>query len=256
MDYFAFLDRLHQAIRPEVYLEIGVEFGWSMALSRSRSIGIDPAPKPHPASLTGKPWLKLYQMPSDAFFQTYDAETVLEGHRLDLAFIDGLHEFAQVVRDLENVERWGHAGTVVVIHDALPATVAQATRRFQPRNWAGDVWRIVPFLREHRPDLTCRLVDATPSGVLVVTGLGAARQGMGDLAAELEREFPPDGPEYDSLVEAFIKEATPLSPEAVLGDFPAVTREVSYRTFSLTLPSRHCGGRGFRRGRGRHTESP
>ena len=220
MDYFAFLDRLHAAIRPEVYLEIGVEFGWSLALSRARSIGIDPAPRPRPESLTGKPWLKLYQMPSDAFFQVYDPETVLEGHRLDLAFIDGLHEFVQVVRDLENVERWGHAGTVVVIHDALPLHVHHAMRERREVDWVGDVWRIVPFLQEHRPDLTCCLVEATPTGVLVVTGLGANQQGMGELAAAIDRDFPPDGPEYDGLVERFIRESQPKPAEAVLGGIP------------------------------------
>ena len=216
MDYLELLTRLHEALRPRAYLEIGVEFGPSLALSRSPSIGIDPFPRPSARALCGKPWVKIYRARSDDFFAAHDPATTLAGLPLDLAFIDGLHEFAQVVRDLENVERWGHAGTVAVIHDVMPGDAWQASHAFHDGMWTGDVWRIFPFLQEHRPDLHSQLVDATPTGVVVVSRLDPHHSGMAALAEAIDREYPGDGPEYDALVNAFLAWARPEAPELAL----------------------------------------
>jgi hypothetical protein len=216
MDYLAFLNRLHAAIRPRTYLEIGVEFGASLALSRTRSVGIDPFPRPRAEALLGKPWVKIHRAASDDFFREHTPEVTLESHPLDLVFIDGLHEFAQVTRDLENIERWGHIGTIVVIHDVLPENAWQASRAFHQGMWTGDTWRIVPFLQEQRPDLMCRLIDAGPTGIAVVSGLDAMHPGMAALAAKIDREYPGDGPEYDDLVNRFLAGALPEPAELAL----------------------------------------
>ena len=42
MPYLEFLSRLHTALRPATYLEIGVHLGQSLAMARARAIGIDP----------------------------------------------------------------------------------------------------------------------------------------------------------------------------------------------------------------------
>ena len=196
--------------------------GHSLVLSRSRTVAIDPAPQPMPEALQGKPWIKLYRATSDEFFRTHAKEQTLKGHPLDLVFIDGLHEFVQVVRDFENVERWSHRETVVVIHDVLPPDVHHAARTYRPAQWTGDVWRIVPFLEEHRPDLTRYLVDVPPSGVLIVTGLDGNEQEMARRAAALERDFPPDGPRYLELVEDWIRSARPLQAEEMLRQLATV----------------------------------
>ncbi len=216
MYYLALLARLHDILIPDIYLEIGTQAGDSLALSRSRTIAIDPDPRPRAETVLNKPWLKLYATTSDRFFAEHDREATLEGGSLDLAFIDGLHEFAQVMRDLENVERWAHPGTIVVIHDVLPEVPYQATRVFHEGRWTGDVWRVVPFLQEHRSDLKCQLVNAPNSGVLVVTGLDPSHAGMADLAVAHDRSFPPDGEEYSRLVNAWLQEAQPVRPEDAL----------------------------------------
>jgi cephalosporin hydroxylase len=171
MDYLEFLDRLHTALRPRAYLETGVEFGASLRLSRTHSIAVAADARLSPGTILDQPWLKLYRETSDAFFRGHSASATLEGRPLDLAVIDGIHAFSQVVRELEQIERWGHADTVVVIHDVLPENPGQASRAFHDGMWTGDVWRIVPFLEEHRPDLTCWLVHVGATGALVVTGL-------------------------------------------------------------------------------------
>ena len=43
MDYLDFLPEVHRRLRPRAYLEIGVRWGHSLALSRCRSVGVDPA---------------------------------------------------------------------------------------------------------------------------------------------------------------------------------------------------------------------
>ena len=218
MDYLQLLNRLHVALQPAVYLEIGVQHGGeSLSLSRSRSFAIDPAPQLRSEALVGKQWVKLYQQPSDDFFQTHTAAATLEGELLDLAFIAGSHEFVQVVRDLENVEQWSHPGTVAVIHDVLPRGAWEATQGFHPGAWTGDVWRIVPFLAEHRPDLSCHLVNGEPAGVLVVTGFDPGQRGMAETARALDAEFPPDGASYNRLVEAYLNTVRPESAEASEG---------------------------------------
>jgi hypothetical protein len=231
MHYLELLDRLHAALQPGVYLEIGVDLGTSLALSRSRSVAIDPAPQLQPEALEGKPWVKLYQQASDEFFQTHNPDAVLEGYPLDFAFIDGLHEFAQVVRDLENVERWGHARTVAVIHDVIPDNAWTASRDFHEGGWTGDVWRIVPFLGEHRPDLDCRLIDVAPTGVFVVTNLNPDHSGMAETAAALDRDFPPDGPEYEALLNAYLAAVSPLPPEA-LRDLSGLSRSIAHQVWA------------------------
>jgi hypothetical protein len=190
MHYLDVLRRLHEELHPAGYLEIGVDWGDSLQLSRARSVAIDPAPKPRPESLLGKPALLLYVGTSDDFFREHQQDAIFLGVPLDFAFIDGLHEFPQVVRDLENVERWGHHDTVVAIHDVLPRNAWEAARDFHDGFWTGDVWRIVPFLRQHRPDLRLWLTEADPTGVLLISGLDPAHPGMAHLAEAQAAAFP------------------------------------------------------------------
>ena len=47
----------------------------------------------------------------------------------ELVFIDGLHLFEQVLRDLINVERHSTTDTVVLLHDCLPLDEVTSGRR-------------------------------------------------------------------------------------------------------------------------------
>ena len=60
----------------------------------------------------------------------------------DLIFIDGLHTYEQVSRDVENaILRLNQSGTIV-IHDMLPIRESQATATPTEKYWLGDVWRL------------------------------------------------------------------------------------------------------------------
>lgn len=216
MNHLELLQRLHDELRPAGYLQIGVEWGDTLQISRARSVAIEPDPKFRPESLLGKPRLVLFVGSADDFFREHQRESMLGDAPLDLALIDGLHRFTQVVRDLENIERWAHADTVVAIHDVLPRSPWEAAQQPHDGFWTGDVWRIVPFLRQYRPDLRLLLTAAEPTGMLFVTGLDPNHSGMGDLAAEQDKDFPLPGPAYDRLVEAFIASTNPMPAEDAL----------------------------------------
>jgi hypothetical protein len=169
-NYLGLLGRFHAHLRPRSYVEIGVASGASLALVPDgvRAVGIDPSPRltrPVPAQA------KLFPMTSDAFFETFDLRAELGAPSVDLAFIDGLHRFEQVLRDFRNLERYASARTVVLLHDCLPVTQATATPEQQTPFWTGDVWKIILCLRAYRPDLDVRTIAASPSGLGVVTRL-------------------------------------------------------------------------------------
>jgi predicted O-methyltransferase YrrM len=172
--YYQHLAWLHEALRPRTYLEIGVWYGQTLALAQppTLSIGVDPEPQsPLPAFATDT---RVFAATSDAFF----AESLWVGaigpRPFDLAFIDGLHRFEQVLRDFINVERHCTPDSVVVFHDTLPLVAVAAEREAIAPFWCGDVWKIVPCLEHYRPDLRIVTIPTAPSGLTIVTGLDPA----------------------------------------------------------------------------------
>jgi hypothetical protein len=168
MPYLEFLAGLHRAVRPRTYLEIGIRSGSSLALSRSRSVGIDP-------DFNVREQLScpvtLARTTSDEYFASPDPLGPLGGTPPDLAFIDGMHLFEFALRDFINVERNASWSSVVVFDDVLPRRQEHAARDRHTRTWTGDVFKIVPVLRAYRPDLTLLLADTAPTGLLLVLGL-------------------------------------------------------------------------------------
>lgn len=182
--YYALLDRLHEHLRPRGYLEIGVADGHSLGLTRpgTVAVGVDPAPGQEVADRA--PGRTVVTATSDAFFAGHRRADVLGDAPLDLAFIDGLHLFEAALTDLAHVEAWSHPGTVALLHDCHPGDATMALRDRSTVAWAGDVWKVVACLREDRSDLTVTTVDVGPTGLAVITGLGA---GFSDLEGSIRR---------------------------------------------------------------------
>jgi hypothetical protein len=163
-----FLREVHRAYRPRSYLEIGVNLGRSLALSRTRTIAVDPAFK---VTEEVECDLRLVRATSDEFFAREDGLAHLPDGLVDLAFIDGLHLFEAVLRDFANVERHAHWASVIVLDDVLPRSAGEASRdRAGRKAWAGDVYKLTEVLVDHRPDLLVLPLDVEPTGVLVVLG--------------------------------------------------------------------------------------
>lgn len=162
------LVQLHALLAPRTYLEVGVNTGASLALSRARSIGIDPAYK---VSAELHCDVQLVRAGSDEFFARPDAAQHFRGVPLDLAFIDGMHLSEFALRDFMNVEKLMAPTGVVVLDDVIPRSVLEAARDRLTNPWAGDVYKVVDILREQRPDLTVIPVNTSPTGTAIVLGL-------------------------------------------------------------------------------------
>lgn len=182
-NYHEVLRQLHLTLAPKTYLEIGVHTGRSFGISRCASIGIDPGISiTDPAILEEiikKPCLMLFNMPSDAFFERY-RPTELLGRHIELAFLDGMHRCEFLLRDFMNTESNCRSNSVIALHDCLPpdpgitARTSGQRRSLLPHRfewWAGDVWRTSLLLRRYRPDLRLTVLDAAPTGLVLITNL-------------------------------------------------------------------------------------
>jgi hypothetical protein len=68
----------------------------------------------------------------------------------DCIFIDGLHEYNQVKKDISNSLKFLNQGGVILLHDCLPDNYyAQATPRCQ-WTWNGDVWKAIVEFRSYK----------------------------------------------------------------------------------------------------------
>lgn len=164
-----FLAMLHEHLKPRGYLEVGVFSGDSLRLVHrgTPAIGIDPNPHLH-GHFPGT--TQVARTTSDNYFEA--GPPALE--YIDLAFIDGMHLFEYVLRDVMNVERHSNPRTVVVLDDVLPRNQHEAARDQCPGDWTGDVWKVPRILQSTRPDLQMHLVDTAPTGVAVIYGLDPA----------------------------------------------------------------------------------
>ena len=67
----------------------------------------------------------------------------------DCIFIDGLHEYHQVKKDIFNSLKFLNEGGIILLHDCLPNNYyEQATPRCQ-WIWNGDVWKSIVEFRTH-----------------------------------------------------------------------------------------------------------
>ena len=85
---------------------------------------------------------------SDAFFKK-------NSDFFDLIFIDGLHEYSQVKKDIINSLKILNSKGIILIHDCMPLSyLDQAIPRGQ-RKWNGDVWKSIVELRARNDVFTC-----------------------------------------------------------------------------------------------------
>ena len=160
-----FLKEVHRVLEPRFYLEIGVEYGTSLAFAAGPGIGIDPAPQ------LRKPLAdrhQVYEGLSQDFFVSEEATSRLGP--LDLAYVDGMHLLENALLDFMYVERHAHPASVLLVDDIYPNHPQQALRNRSSRHWTGDVWKIIAILKLARPDLILLPINTFPSGTLMVLG--------------------------------------------------------------------------------------
>ena len=205
------LRELHRVYRPRTYLEVGVNDGRSLALSRVKSIAVDPAFKvTRPISCD----VRLVKATSDNYFARPKAVEFFPGRLIDLSFIDGMHLFDFALRDFINIERFSRWTSLVVFDDMLPRSIDEAARDRHTGPWTGDVYKLVEVLGEHRPDLLCVVVDTQPTGQLLVFGGDPDNRILPSLYDELiEKWVVPDPQEVPARV---LSRGDAVDPEAFL----------------------------------------
>ena len=125
------VDYLNTTYKFNSYLEIGCDDDQLFSkISIQEKIGVDPVSGGN------------YRAKSDDFFDK-------NVKKFDLVFIDGLHEYHQVKKDILNSIKFLNKEGFILVHDCLPRSIsAQAVPRF--RNiWNGDVWKAIVELRTY-----------------------------------------------------------------------------------------------------------
>jgi hypothetical protein len=193
VDYIEFLTALHTHLTPRSYLEVGTSTGTSLAVANCDAIAVDPG-FALTAGATGKRRRTFFfQMTSDDFFATENIPALL-GRPVDMAFLDGLHRFEFLLRDFIGAEAACHPRTLILLHDCVPLNPRMALRLFRPGDlsevdtvnwWTGDVWKLLPILREYRPDLRLHVLDCPPTGLVAITRLDPASSVLADRYYEI-----------------------------------------------------------------------
>jgi len=175
--YYEFLSQIHQVCKPCSYLEIGVGTGATLGLAECRAVAIDPKFQFRGNPFRGRAETHLFQMTSDEFFARHELANFLPDG-IGFAFLDGLHHFEYLLRDFVNTERYSRTEAVVALHDCCPINTEMAKREPARRTdivtrqwWTGDVWKLLPILRDFRPDLEVSVLDCSPTGLVLVRGL-------------------------------------------------------------------------------------
>lgn len=148
--YFLFVERFNKKLRLEFpqdiyrwdliqhiidkynfkdYLEIGCDKNQSFSkIKIDNKIGVDP--------IEGG----TIRSTSDEFFDQ-------NKNNFDIIFIDGLHHYSQVLKDINNSLKILNKNGFILVHDCLPRSLAQQAVPRYRASWNGDVWKAIVELR-------------------------------------------------------------------------------------------------------------
>jgi len=123
------------------YLEIGCDKNQSFSrINVKNKVGVDP--------VSGG----TIRDTSDNFFR-------INKDKYDIIFIDGLHHYEQVSKDIKNSLEILNQNGFILIHDCLPRSIAhQAIPRYRG-SWNGDVWKSIVEMRtlDNIETYTCQI---------------------------------------------------------------------------------------------------
>ena len=165
------------------YLEIGVQTGYCFfKIKADNKLAVDPD-----FIIKLKNKIKAYiknlsnfnneyfELTSDDFF-AQKADHIKKTGGLDVVFIDGLHLYEQVAKDIENALKYLNKGGVILVHDCNPLNENAAVRAYTSAEviamnlpgydyiWNGDVWKAIVELRTTRKDVDVMVIN-TDHGV-------------------------------------------------------------------------------------------
>ncbi|GGJ31517.1 class I SAM-dependent methyltransferase [Neoroseomonas lacus] len=159
------VNALAQRIGARHYLEIGVSTGRTFrTVEMAERVGVDPRFL-FDTDAVANAATRLHAMTSDRFFAEAAGTAPF-----DIVFIDGLHVFEQVVRDLTNTLAWTGWRSAILIDDTIPNDVFSAlpsqrdALRLRKESggksnaWHGDVFKIAFLIHDFFPFLDYRTI--------------------------------------------------------------------------------------------------
>jgi len=95
-------------------------------------------------------------MTSDKFF-----EQLSKNYMYDIIFVDGMHLYDYVLRDINNSLKHLNPKGVIVVHDCNPKkkNLVRPYEEYNGGPWCGTVWQAIAHLRMKRGDLQICVVD-------------------------------------------------------------------------------------------------
>jgi hypothetical protein len=174
------------------YLEIGLaDARHFKGIRAPYKIGVDPV-KPKIIDSITNDKVRYFQMDSLEFLSQY----VDLLYDIDVAFIDGLHEYHQVFQESTLLMKHIKRGGVIFIHDCNPQS-ARASRPFGAMKpgeyrkhkgcWNGDVWKAILQLRLLYPEWGVKVLNTDQGlGVIRKNGEAALRDMPADLLNEVK----------------------------------------------------------------------
>lgn len=141
----------------KTYLEIGVNtpaqpgYNW-VGINIETKHGVDPNVD------------TTYRMTSDEFFEKH-AEI-----KYDIIFIDGLHLFEQVEKDINNSLTHLNENGTIVVHDTNPVEEITQRRERASDAWHGDVWKAILKLRLENPNVSIHTVETDEGCTIIKKG--------------------------------------------------------------------------------------
>ncbi len=214
--YAQVLQNIHTCLAPKTYVEVGVFKGGTLKLAQAATavVAIDPDPK---LEFTLPPHYKMFKSTSDAFFSGHDLSAELGGRSVDLAFIDGMHQFEFAMRDFANLERYARKDSVILLHDCYPLDERSAGREPLAHSWSGDIWRLIVLLKKYRPDLVINTIGACPTGLGVIQNLDPQSTFLLDNQESLYKEFL-------ALDFSYLDDDKPAKLNLFANEWPAIER--------------------------------
>lgn len=153
------------ALYPQArYLEVGVLEGQTFdQVPATRKVAVDPMFRFDPVEAARtRPGCEYHPVPSDEYFD----RIVGADEQFDVIYLDGLHTFEQILRDLLNSLPHLQPRGVIVVDDTRPPTHLSAIPDRQDfltikkrtastdSRWMGDVFRVVYFVETFLPELS------------------------------------------------------------------------------------------------------
>ena len=106
------------------YLEIGCHNNEVFNKIKIEKIGVDPVSGGN------------FKGTSDKFFEQ-------NKENFDCIFIDGMHEYKQVKKDIINSIKFLNKNGIIILHDCLPKSINHQRVPRTRYSWNGDVWKAV-----------------------------------------------------------------------------------------------------------------